>query len=214
MSTDDNSSGIKTQIDQRLIDEALQSVEQHTSGNAGAQAREAPVSAEEIARLQQQIAELTEREVAAQKAAQVEKERALRFAADMENAKKHAQKDLEDVRKYGLEKLAKDILPVIDNLERALEQNTDTVDALKTGVLMTKKLFLDTLARHQLESFSAVGSVFDPRLHEAMGTEPSAEQPANTVLRELAKGFTLNGRLLRPALVIISSGPTAPSANE
>ena len=109
-----------------------------------------------------------------------EHERMLRAAADLENYKKRAQKEKEEVQKFGIEKLLKDLLPVIDNLDRALEhaQQPPDFDSLEKGVAMTRKLFEDTLGQHGVKGFSAEGQPFDPRLHEAMQQVETADVPA------------------------------------
>nr|WP_153865499.1 MULTISPECIES: nucleotide exchange factor GrpE [Myxococcaceae] len=143
-------------------------------------------------------------------------ERALRAAADLDNFKKRAAKEKEDVQKFGSEKLLKDLLPVVDNLERALEASSRTPDlaSLEKGVAMTRKLFEDTLGRHGVKGFSAKGQPFDPRLHEAMQQVPTADVPAGHVAFEVLRGFTLNDRLVRPALVAVAVAPPAPAAVE
>ena len=140
-------------------------------------------------------------------------ERALRATADLENYKKRAQKEKEEVQKFGAERLLKDFLPVSDNLDRALEaaQKSNDFGSLRTGVDMTRKLFESALGKHGVKSFSAVGQPFDPRLHEAMQQMESATVPAGHVLFEAVRGYTLNERLMRPALVVVARAPTTPA---
>jgi molecular chaperone GrpE len=135
-----------------------------------------------------------------------EHERTLRALADLENTRKRAQREREEVVRYGLEKVLKDVLPVIDNLDRALELGLKTGqwEKLGEGVGMTRKLLEDTLAKHGLKAFSAVGQTFDPHLHEAMGYEDRTDVPPNTVTSEVLRGFLLNDRLVRPALVMVA----------
>jgi molecular chaperone GrpE len=151
-----------------------------------------------------------------------ERERTLRAMADLDNGRKRAQREKEDVVRFGLERVLKDLLPVVDNLDRALDlgDRTGKWDDLAEGVRMIRKLLEDTLARHGLRSFSARGKPFDPHLHEAMGHEDREDLPANTVATEVLRGFTLHDRLVRPALVMVvrprtpapqgSSEPSAP----
>lgn len=139
-----------------------------------------------------------------------EHEKMLRAVADLENFKKRAQKEREEVQKFGNERLLKDFLPVMDNLERALANVTD-LESLKTGVTMIRKLFDDTLGKHGIRPFSAVGRPFDPSRHEAMGQAESAELPPNSVHTEVLRGYTLNDRLVRPALVVVSRAPSQPA---
>jgi len=137
------------------------------------------------------------------------KDRALRAAADLENVKKRAQKEREDIQKFGTEKLLKDFLPVLDNLDRALAHAKSPADfeSLREGLSMTRKLFEDTLGKHGVKGFSALGQPFDPHRHEAMQQVETAEVPPNTVVTEVVRGYTLNDRLIRPALVAVSRAP-------
>ncbi|MDY7227679.1 nucleotide exchange factor GrpE [Hyalangium rubrum] len=139
-------------------------------------------------------------------------ERTLRAAADLENFKKRAQKEKEEVQKFGSEKLLKDLLPVVDNLDRALEAATKSPDivSFQKGVAMTRKSFEDALGRHGVKSFSAKGQVFDPRLHEAMQQVETADVPPGHVAFEMLRGYTLNERLVRPALVVVARAPAPP----
>jgi molecular chaperone GrpE len=140
-------------------------------------------------------------------------ERSLRAAADLENYKKRAQKEKEEVQKFGSEKLLKDLLPVMDNLDRAMDAAAKTPDfaSFHKGVAMTRKSFEDTLARHGVKAFSAKGQAFDPRLHEAVQQVETAEVPAGHVAFEVVRGFHLNDRLVRPAMVVVARAPQ-PSA--
>ncbi len=139
-------------------------------------------------------------------------ERSLRAAADLENYKKRAQKEKEEVQKFGSEKLLKDLLPVMDNLDRAMDAATKSPDfaSFQKGVAMTRKSFEDALTRHGVKSFSAKGQVFDPRVHEAMQQVETAEVPAGSVAYEVLRGYYLNERLVRPALVAVARAPVAP----
>lgn len=139
-------------------------------------------------------------------------ERALRAAADLENYKKRAQKEREEVQKFGAERLLKDFLPVVDNLDRALEaaQKSADFESLRTGVEMTRKLFESAFGKHGVKGFSAAGQPFDPRLHEAMQQVETAEVPAGHVLYEAVRGYLLNERLMRPSLVVVARAPVAP----
>ncbi len=136
-------------------------------------------------------------------------ERALRAAADLENYKKRAQKEKEEVQKFGSERLLKDFLPVADNLDRALEaaQKSADFESLRTGVEMTRKLFDGAFGKHGVRVFSAAGQPFDPRLHEAMQQVESAAVPSGHVLYEAVRGYMLNDRLMRPALVVVARVP-------
>jgi molecular chaperone GrpE len=139
-------------------------------------------------------------------------ERTMRVAADLENYKKRAQKEKEEVQKFGSEKLLKDLLPVMDNLDRAMDAAAKSADfaSFQKGVAMTRKSFEDTLVRHGVKSFSAKGQNFDPRLHEAMQQVETAEVPPGFVAYEVLRGYYLNERLVRPALVAVARAPAPP----
>lgn|GEM_PF-175558 len=135
-------------------------------------------------------------------------ERLLRTAADLDNFRKRTVREKEEIRRYGIDKLLKDFLPIQDNLERALDhaQSGGDLDSLRQGVGMTRKLFEDSLAQHGVRSFSSVGRPFDPRLHEALQQVDSADFEPNHVVSEVVKGYLLHDRLVRPALVVVSRG--------
>jgi molecular chaperone GrpE len=131
-------------------------------------------------------------------------ERLLRTAAEFDNFKKRAQKEKEDVQKFGIERLLKDFLPVMDNLERALDHaEQHEASQVIEGVKLVQKLFEATLARHGVQGFSALGKPFDPGLHEALMQQES-DQPSGTVVSEMARGYKLNDRLVRPAAVVVA----------
>ncbi|MFN0062857.1 MAG: nucleotide exchange factor GrpE [Myxococcaceae bacterium] len=141
-------------------------------------------------------------------------ERLLRASADLDNYRKRAAKEKDEAQRFGTERLLKDLLPVVDNLERALAHAAANTDfkSLSEGVQMTRKLFEDVLGKHGVRGFSALGQPFDPRLHEAMGQEEAKELPPNHVTREILKGFWLHERLVRPALVMVSKAKEVSSA--
>jgi molecular chaperone GrpE len=143
-----------------------------------------------------------------------EHEKLLRTAADLENYKKRAQKEKEEIQKYGSERLLKDLLPVLDNFDRALEHasSASDFDSFKKGVELIRKQFEDVLARHGVKAFSAKGEAFDPTRHEAMSSAETTDMPPNHVFSEVLRGFMLNDRLVRPALVVVSRAPEKPPA--
>jgi molecular chaperone GrpE len=133
-------------------------------------------------------------------------EQVLRTAADAENFKKRLQREKEEQTRYANESFMRELLTVIDNLERALEHSEtgSSQGGLVEGLTMTLKGFLDTLARFGCTQVEATGKPFDPNFHEAVSQEESADHEPNTVLKELQKGYTLKERLLRPAMVLVS----------
>jgi molecular chaperone GrpE len=129
--------------------------------------------------------------------------------AEFENYKKRSFKELQDARKFGWENVGRDLLQVLDNLERAMAHTPEGTDKnLVIGLQMVIQQFKQTLQRNGVEEVPTVGKPFDPNLMEGMGQEPSS-QPAGTVTSEQLKGYTIHGRLLRPARVMVSSGNSA-----
>ncbi|MGL4566392.1 MAG: nucleotide exchange factor GrpE [Halioglobus sp.] len=132
---------------------------------------------------------------------------ALRAAADAQNVKRRAEQDVEKARKFALEQFARELLPVVDNLERALEATAGRDAAVKPiaeGVELTLKSFLDALKKFNIATVDPQGEPFDPNLHQAMSMVENASVEPNSVIAVMQKGYTLNGRLLRPAMVMIS----------
>ena len=131
--------------------------------------------------------------------------------AEFENYKKRAIKERSDLMKFGWENIARELLAVIDNLERAIAHMPENTDAnLKSGIEMVLGQFRTTLEKQGVLPISTGGQNFNPEIHEAMGQEPSA-LPQGVVTQDLVKGYTIHGRLLRPAKVVVSTGkpPTA-----
>ena len=135
------------------------------------------------------------------------KEAALRAHADAQNVRRRAEQDVEKAHKFGLEKFAKSIVNVADNLERALASAPDTgeSDPVREGVELTLKDLLETLARFEVKMVDPHGEPFNPELHQAITMVPNPELEANTVMDVVQKGYSINGRLLRPAMVVVSS---------
>jgi molecular chaperone GrpE len=129
--------------------------------------------------------------------------------ADLENYRKRAQREREEVQKFGIERVVKDLLPVVDNLDRALAAAPEG-DPLAGGVKLVLKVLEEALARHGVQTFRALGETFDPRRHEAIMTVATAEQPPGTIVLEHGRGFSLHDRLIRPALVGVAAAPEAP----
>lgn len=133
------------------------------------------------------------------------RDQALRAAAEAQNVRRRAEQDVEKARKFALEKFIKELLPVVDSLEKALDaMGEDASEAHREGVSMTLKLQLDTLAKFGVETVEPQGEPFDPQYHEAMAMVPNPEAEPNTVMDVMQKGYLLNGRLVRPAMVVVS----------
>lgn len=135
------------------------------------------------------------------------KEQALRAQAEAQNTRRRAEQDVEKAHKFGLEKIVNDLLPVVDNLERALaaiDTTNEAMAAVVEGIQLTLKSFVDALARHQVIAVHPVGEPFDPNLHQAVSVVPNPDVEPNTVINCFQKGYTLHGRLVRPAMVVVS----------
>ncbi len=158
--------------------------------------------------------ELEEALAAAKKDASDIKDRWMRAAADLENYKKRAAREREEVVKFGNERILKDLLPVLDDLDRTVQvaagaaTDNPALNTFLDGVKLTQKKFLTQLEKSGVEAFEVVGKAFDPTQHEAV-QQIASEVPAGGVAMEIRRGFFLNGRLLRPALVAVSLGPAS-----
>jgi molecular chaperone GrpE len=136
-------------------------------------------------------------------------ERLLRTAAEFDNFRKRMQKEKDDLRKFAVESLLKDFLPVADNLERALDHAEEhDLRQVIEGVRLVQKMLADALGKHGIVAFSAVGQPFDPNVHEALMQQES-DKPAGTVVSEMARGYKLHDRLVRPAAVVVARPRTA-----
>lgn len=150
----------------------------------------------------------TEEEIAALKS-QLEKakEDVLRAQAEVMNIRRRAEGDVEKARKFALERFVGDLLPVVDNLDRALaaiDLDDESLKPVVEGIELTRKSFLDTLEKNQVKAIDPAGEPFNPEEHQAMTMVPNPDVEPNTVLEVFQKGYSLNGRLIRPAMVVVS----------
>ncbi len=165
-----------------------------------AQATEEAASEEEGPSPEQQIEALQEELTKT-------KDDALRTMADAQNIKRRAEGEIDKARKFALEKFASELLGVADNLERALDAADTANEAVKPlaeGVELTQKTLVDTLAKFNVKQLDPVGEPFDPQFHQAMSMVENPDVEPNTVTLVMQKGYTLNERLLRPAMVMVS----------
>ncbi len=144
-----------------------------------------------------------------------ERTRRIRLQADFENYKKRIERDREADQRHASSRVVQNLLPVLDNFERAIASaaGDDAGSSLHQGVQLIFRQILDELRREGLEAIDTVGEPFDPELHEAVATEEHADLPHQTITEELQRGYTLNSRLLRPALVKVSTKPGAHGAD-
>ncbi|WP_426143169.1 nucleotide exchange factor GrpE [Pseudomonas sp. DWP3-1-2] len=182
--------------------------EQNLDAQTQDQAAEAASGEELVTRVQM----LEEQLAAAQ-------DQSLRVAADLQNVRRRAEQDVEKAHKFALERFAGDLLPIVDSLERGLElsdANDESIRPMREGIELTLKMFHDTLKRYQLEPIEPHGQPFNAEHHQAMAMQESADVEPNSVLKVFQKGYQLNGRLLRPAMVVVSKAPSPvqPSIDE
>lgn len=137
----------------------------------------------------------------------------LRVRADFDNFRRRVARENEQLRKTATQALMRDLLPVVDNMERALSHVEDKTDGLALGVEMILKQFSGVLSNQGLEPIPAKGEPFDPNVHEALTHQPSNEYPADTVTEEFQRGYRLSDFVLRPAQVVVSSGPPVGTEN-
>ena len=138
------------------------------------------------------------------------KDAALRAQADAMNVQRRAEQEVEKARKFALERICGDLLSVVDNLERALESSGDEQGSavLAEGVELTRKGFMDVLAKYGVEAVDPKGEPFDPETAQAMSMVEQPDVEPNSVVAVMQKGYVLNGRLLRPAMVMVSKAPS------
>jgi molecular chaperone GrpE len=188
-----------------------ETAEKEAETKAEAEAGEGSEQAEsgagpDVEQLMEKIAEV---ELAAANA----KDDLLRVKAEMQNLRRRTEQDIEKAHKYGQEKFSFELLSVMDNLERALEaaseHDNETVKAIYDGVELTRKSFIDCFNKFNIEAVDPLGEPFDPELHQAMSTQENNEVEPNTVVAVMQKGYTLHGRVIRPAMVMVSKPASA-----
>jgi molecular chaperone GrpE len=165
--------------------------ERPSAAEAGTQAAEA----DELTELRRELAD--------------KHDRYLRVLAEMDNAKRRAQREREEYVKYANESLIRELLPVLDNFDRALDaaRASGEPSTVVEGVELIQRELLKVLERAGVERYSALGAAFDPTRHEAVSRVITADHPENTVVGETLRGYLLNGRVLRPAMVAVAAAP-------
>ena len=147
-------------------------------------------------------------------------EQMLRSQAEMQNVRRRAEIDVEKAHKFALEKFVKELLPVADSLEKAVEsteghdESGELVASIREGVEMTLSLFMSSLKKFNVEQINPVGAPFDPQHHEAMSMVPAPDAELNSVVAVVQKGYLLNGRVVRPAMVVVAKAEDAPKIDE
>ena len=203
--------GKKTQKDEaELADKDAEKVEIMTEENLDPQETKAEeMSTEEVT--EATLGEALKKLVDAEEVASRANDDLLRVQAEMQNLRRRSEQDIEKAHKYSQEKFSTELLSVMDNLERALaaaaNHEDDTVKAIYEGVDLTLKSFTDCFNRFHIEAVDPMGEPFDPQLHQAMTIIENAEVEPNTVIEVMQKGYTLHGRVIRPAMVVVSKEP-------
>ena len=206
MSKDQQSSDV--QSDGELIEEVLEPVVEVDAevDNEESEVVE-EIEAEEVEAEEVSIPELQKQLAQAEKKATENWDKVLRIQAEMDNLKRRTQKDLDSAHKYGLEKFAKELLNVIDSLELGIQaaiSDAPEVVKLKEGSELTIKQFETVFAKFNIEAIDPIGQPFNPEFHQAMSMQPAEDAEPNTVINVFQKGYVLNGRLIRPAMVVIA----------
>lgn len=159
----------------------------------------------EIDPLEEAIARVQELEAYIAEADKREQDIQLRARAEVENIRRRAEQDVEKAHKFALEKFSKEMLNVVDNLERGLQALEGADESVKSGVELTHKGLVSTLNNFGIEAVGVVGEVFTPELHQAISMQPAEGIEANHISVVLQKGYTLHGRVIRPAMVMVAS---------
>lgn len=195
--------------DEDRKDEATEEVSEQT-GDPEAQSAEQP----------EQQAEAGDEVTALREQLDKQKEDMLRLQAEMQNVRRRAEIDVEKAHKFALEKFVKELLPVVDSMEKAVESteghevhNEEVVQRIKEGVDMTLSMFNGALEKFNVQQVNPVGEPFDPQLHEAMSMVPSPDAEPNSVIAVMQKGYTLNDRLVRPAMVMVAKSDGSGGGN-
>ena len=173
-------------------------------------AESAAVEGEIVDESAARIAELEKALAASEAKFNEQQDSVLRARAEMENARRRAEAEVEKARKFALERFAGELLDVIDNLERAVmvaDTENEAIKPMLEGVEMTLKSFVSTIEKFGMTPINPQGEAFNPELHQAMSMQESADFAPNTVMAVMQKGYELNGRLLRPAMVMVSRAP-------
>jgi molecular chaperone GrpE len=193
--------------DQKLDPEAEQGMEDNVDNNQN--------SAEEAGEMdeQSQLLDTMQKLVKAEAVIAHQKDEVLRVQAEMQNLRRRTEQDVEKAHKYGQERLSIELLAVMDNLERALQVDMDredeSVKALLQGVELTLKSFVDCFRKFSIVQIDPLGEPFDPQLHQAMSMQENPNVEPDTVTAVMQKGYTLHGRVIRPAMVMVSKAPEA-----
>ncbi|WP_220720661.1 nucleotide exchange factor GrpE [Agarivorans litoreus] len=208
MSSEQNKPQAEEVVAENEVEQPVESVEAELETEVEEQAAES--AGEEIS-----VAELLERLATAEQTVADQKDGVIRAKAEVENIRRRSAQEVEKARKFALEKFANELLPVIDNMEMALQHANREDEALTSmveGVELTLKTLIDAVKKFGIEVVSPQDEAFDPEKHQAMGMQEVEGVAPNTVVAVLQKGYELNGRLLRPAMVMISKAASVDTS--
>lgn len=154
--------------------------------------------------------ELEEKLTLAEQKAHENWEKSVRSLAELENVRRRAERDVDHAHRYGVEKLIKEIIPVLDSMEQALQAAVQSENQnMIEGIELTHKLLLSALSKFQVSQIEAMGQIFNPNCHEAMAMLESEDAPANTIINVFQQGYQLGDRVLRPARVVVAKAKNA-----
>lgn len=185
-------------------------------GAGSASMPQTPSLAEQVEQLRRELAVAQEARARADADLAEANQAKLRALAELENFRRRTQRQMEEDRRYALFPLVRDLLPVLDNLRRAVESAQTSQDAsgLLAGVQLVYKQLQDVLQQRHCVEIKALGEAFDPNLHEAVGQTPTQEHPPGTILQVVQPGFRLHDRVVRPSWVVVAGAPVAPASEE
>ncbi|WP_067862546.1 nucleotide exchange factor GrpE [Neptuniibacter marinus] len=181
-------------VNDEQLDAATETAEKIVDENGESEEQNAETLAQELAAAVAEVESL--------------KDQMLRIQAEAQNVRRRAEQDVEKAHKFGVEKFANEMLPIVDSLERAIEAfgDDEALQPVREGVEMTMKMFLSGLEKFKMEQVSPLGEAFDPALHQAMSMVDAPDAEPNSVIAVMQKGYTLHGRLVRPAMVVVAKG--------
>jgi molecular chaperone GrpE len=203
MSADDNRN---EQIDEEMNEAAQKAAGDDQSEHGSEKTEESGKNRSEVEALEAKAKEF--------------QEQMLRSQAEMQNVRRRSEIDVEKAHKFALEKFVKELLPVADSLEKAVESTEGHEDAgevvanIREGVEMTLSLFMNSLSKFNVKQLNPVGEPFDPQQHEAMSMVSAPDAEPNSVVAVVQKGYTLNDRLVRPAMVVVAKAESGPKIDE
>ncbi|MDC5803766.1 nucleotide exchange factor GrpE [Vibrio europaeus] len=193
----------ENKVTEEELDQIIEEAEKVEAAAQEAEAQLEEIGDEKDAKIAQLEAALLSSEAKIQE----QQDGVLRAKAEVENMRRRTETEIDKARKYALNKFAEELLPVIDNLERAIQAadtENEVIKPLLEGVELTHKTFVDTVSKFGLKEINPEGEVFNPEMHQAMSIQESPDHEANTVMFVMQKGYELNGRVIRPAMVMVA----------